>query len=147
MKKSSTLTKMSTSVYSIIATLHYVAKFFGIYLFTQNTSTFQPEFKVSDVICGTVAFLFYALISYIHWLHAFTYVIIKSKIIETAIPLMMTLHYILFSTIIILSNIKCREFGKLCRNLTEIDRHFEYFDIRFDYRQIALWCITTIASF
>lgn len=50
---------------------------------------------------------------------------------------MMTMHYFLYSAIILLSNIKRKDFGEICRNLTEIDKNFEYFDTRFDYKKIG----------
>lgn len=128
---------MASSVYGIISTLHYLAKFFGIYLFTLNTLTFRPEFKISDIICGAVAIVFYTIISYIHWIHAFVYVKINSKVVEKGVPIMMTMHYFLYTAIILLSNIKRNDFGEMCRLLTEVDKGFEYFDTRFDYKKIG----------
>ncbi|KAL7011066.1 hypothetical protein ACKWTF_014073 [Chironomus riparius] len=128
---------MASSVHSIISTLHYLAKFFGIYLFTLNSLTLHPEFKISDLICGSVAIIFYGIISYIHWMHAFVYIKINSRIVEKGIPIMMTLHYFLYTTIIMLSNIKRKDFGEICKNLTEVDKSFEYFDTKFDYKKIS----------
>lgn len=128
---------MSSTIYETVSSLHHLAKFFGIYLFTLNPVTFLPELTILDLIFTIISICFYGLIFYIHFIHAFTYMTIKSKIIEKGIPVIMSMHFIFFTTIILLSNIKRRDFGRIMKKLSEIDKTFEYFDVRFDYRLIG----------
>lgn len=128
---------MAPTPHTAIASLHIAAKFFGIHLFSIDPVTYKPHIRACDIICGFIAITFYALIFYIHWIHAFGYVFLSSKILEKAIPLMMSMHYVFFTTIIIVSNINRRAFGDIFKTLMEVDRNFEYFDVKFDYKVIG----------
>ncbi|KAG5668278.1 hypothetical protein PVAND_016225 [Polypedilum vanderplanki] len=125
---------MLQSAYDAISSLHFTAKFFGISLFTINPLTFRTEFKFIDLIFSFIAMTFYVFIVYIYYTFAVDHLIFKSEIITRGIPIMMTMQIIIFTILIILSNIKSRDLSEMLKCLVDVDKNFEYFGIKIDYK-------------
>jgi hypothetical protein len=126
---------MPQSAYDTISSVHFCAKFFGIYVFSINPVTLAAEFKVVDLIFAAIAVPFYLMVAYVYCTFAINDIIIQSQIVARGIPILMSIQFAIFTLIIVLSNVRRGDFSEMLTSLVEVDKSFEYFGVKIDYRQ------------